>query len=505
MNRFLTCIVVLVCLAAAFCFYVTGPFGSGLESLPAWLGGGGDAATTNQRTYNLDSTGQYPIVIDAGTPTRICFTAPRSGTYRFTTSGTDDTVGTLYLSPDAMSHVAHSDDDNARAFQIDYQLSSGQTVYLDVSYWSSAGSGTVTLSVTCRTPAATSTPRATATPRVTATPRPTPTSTPRPQNVSTGNNAVSIRAGAATRVAFTAQRSGTYRFTTTGSDDTVGALYQSATASNPAIRSDDGNSRAFQIDWQLSSGQTVYLDVSYWSASQSGTVTLSITRLTQTATNTPRATATPRPTNTPAPQNVSTGYNTVSVRAGLATRLRFVAPSSGTYVFTTTGSRDTVGAIYASASSTTIVAQNDDYNGDRNFLITRSLSANEVVWLGVRFYGSSDSGTVQVRIYKQTSSGSSGTTSGTTSGRPSNWPVGETVTVYVSSGNTRTGPGMGYSWSGYVNRGYTFEVVERRLGDTGKDWYRIWHEGKYQWISSGLVEIDGYRNGTVNGVPIPND
>ena len=249
----------------------------------------------------------------------------------------------------------------------------------------------------------------------------------------------------------------------------------------------------------------MYLDVSYWSASQSGTVTLSITRLTQTATNTPRATATPRPTNTPAPQNVSTGYNTVSVRAGLATRLRFVAPSSGTYVFTTTGSRDTVGAIYASASSTTIVAQNDDYNGDRNFLITRSLSANEVVWLGVRFYGSSDSGTVQVRIYKQTSSGSSGTTSGTTSGRPSNWPVGETVTVYVSSGNTRTGPGMGYSWSGYVNRGYTFEVVERRLGDTGKDWYRIWHEGKYQWISSGLVEIDGYRNGTVNGVPIPND
>ena len=315
---------------------------------------------------------------------------------------------------------------------------------------------------------------------------------------STGQYTIRIAAGRATRVAFTAPSSGNYSFRTLNAGDTVGTLYTSEYGEAAARIDDNGSDQNFLINYALYSGQTVYLDVEYFNSSYDGTVTLMISQESQSRDLSAMPTC--------SLSIGSLGYNNVHIRSGHVARVRFTAPSAGTYVFTTNEARDTIGLIYAGEDSNEIITQNDDYNGDQCFRIERTMRANETICLGVLFYSSNESGYIQVRIYKQGSSGGSAsggstTTNRSSSGRPANWPVGETITVYVSSGNTRTGPGTGYSWSGYVNRGYTFTVVERRLGDTGKDWYKIWHEGQYQWISSGIVEIDGYRNGTINGEP----
>lgn len=81
------------------------------------------------------------------------------------------------------------------------------------------------------------------------------------------------------------------------------------------------------------------------------------------------------------------------------------------------------------------------------------------------------------------------------------WPVGATCRVVVNEGRARSGPGTDYSVVGYIFAGNTFTVLEYRLGNTGKDWYRINLSGVTAWISSAMVEINGRQGGTVNGSP----
>lgn len=84
-------------------------------------------------------------------------------------------------------------------------------------------------------------------------------------------------------------------------------------------------------------------------------------------------------------------------------------------------------------------------------------------------------------------------------------PVGKTVEFAVSDGNARSGPGTAYTPVAILNQGERYYVYASELGDTGKDWYQISVNGKRCWVSSGLVRIDGYLDGTVNGVPIVPD
>lgn len=82
------------------------------------------------------------------------------------------------------------------------------------------------------------------------------------------------------------------------------------------------------------------------------------------------------------------------------------------------------------------------------------------------------------------------------------YPVGNTVVVAISEANIRSGPGMGYSGMGAVAWGQSFYVYATEQGSTGKDWYQIRVDGRNCWISSGVVMIDGYLDGTVCGFPI---
>ena len=90
----------------------------------------------------------------------------------------------------------------------------------------------------------------------------------------------------------------------------------------------------------------------------------------------------------------------------------------------------------------------------------------------------------------------------------SSWiePVGQYVTVWVDSGNARSGPGTSYAFLNYVHQGDVLYVLDRQMGNTGKDWYQVRINSRLCWVSSGLVELAGNREGTAYGVPIiPED
>ncbi len=96
---------------------------------------------------------------------------------------------------------------------------------------------------------------------------------------------------------------------------------------------------------------------------------------------------------------VSTGNNSVAITAGNETMCKFVAPSAGTYTFTTTGSKDTVGTLYNSSKSE--LTDDDDSGDGSNFKIEYTLSSGQTVYIGVKYYSDSVSGTEILMISYQ--------------------------------------------------------------------------------------------------------
>ena len=84
-----------------------------------------------------------------------------------------------------------------------------------------------------------------------------------------------------------------------------------------------------------------------------------------------------------------------------------------------------------------------------------------------------------------------------------NWLVGQKCTVRYDVINVRSGPGMDYEIIAHMHKGDRVTIMERCVGSTGKDWYKVNADGWIGWISSGLVELDDLYKGTVNGFPIP--
>lgn len=218
----------------------------------------------------------------------------------------------------------------------------------------------------------------------TSPPRNTATITPIPTQsfVDIGDNTLYIRAGQTIRVKFTAPSTGTYVFTSTGSNDTYGYLYNSATtASTLASDDDSGSSNNFRMEHSLVSGESVYVGVRFYSSERSGNIVLNISKKDPI-------------------QSVSIGNSTISVSPGKTVQVSFTAPSTGKYSFTTTGSSDTYGYLYTSIAGSEIAAD-DDSGTDRNFKLERILSANETIYIGVKCYDPSESGNINLRISKE--------------------------------------------------------------------------------------------------------
>ena len=69
---------------------------------------------------------------------------------------------------------------------------------------------------------------------------------------------------------------------------------------------------------------------------------------------------------------------------------------------------------------------------------------------------------------------------------------GMKVRITTSSGNARSGPGAEYSQVGYVSYGEVYKVYETRRATNGVTWFKIWVNGRYGWISSGLTDTGKY-------------
>ena len=82
--------------------------------------------------------------------------------------------------------------------------------------------------------------------------------------------------------------------------------------------------------------------------------------------------------------------------AGEYVYFKFTATESKTYTFQSSGSYDTYGYLYNSSQSQ--LSSNDDSGDGSNFLISRSMSAGETVYLKVKLYSSSATGTFTVSV-----------------------------------------------------------------------------------------------------------
>ena len=71
-------------------------------------------------------------------------------------------------------------------------------------------------------------------------------------------------------------------------------------------------------------------------------------------------------------------------------------------------------------------------------------------------------------------------------------PVGEMVMITTSYGNARSGPGASYSLVGCVTRGECYTVYATDVASNGVTWFKIWMNGRYCWISSGLTNVGKY-------------
>ena len=87
-------------------------------------------------------------------------------------------------------------------------------------------------------------------------------------------------------------------------------------------------------------------------------------------------------------------------RGGDVDYFRFTAPSTGDFVITSTGATDVFGSLYSSGGA--LIVENDDSGVDRNFRISRRLSAG-TYYVRVRGYSTSTTGSYSVRA-TQTSS-----------------------------------------------------------------------------------------------------
>ena len=89
-------------------------------------------------------------------------------------------------------------------------------------------------------------------------------------------------------------------------------------------------------------------------------------------------------------------HNAVIDTAGEYVYFVFTATESKTYTFQSDGSYDTYGYLYDFNQSP--ISNNDDDGSELNFLISRSLSAGETVYIGVRLYSQYDTGTFTVSV-----------------------------------------------------------------------------------------------------------
>jgi len=96
--------------------------------------------------------------------------------------------------------------------------------------------------------------------------------------------------------------------------------------------------------------------------------------------------------------NLSTTYTVNIVSGGQIVYYRFTPTLAGTYVFASTGNRDTVGTLYNSSYG--FLTEDDDSGTDSNFRFSRYLNASTTYYLAVKLYVSSSTGSFSISVVR---------------------------------------------------------------------------------------------------------
>ena len=307
-------------------------------------------ATTSSYCTWPDVTKSVSGMIDSsGDKDWYRFVAPSSGPWTFASSvpasgGLGDPYGTLYSSTGA---VISSNDDDAgnRQFLVQASLVQGQTYFLEVKGFNSSYTGMFTVTA--------------------AKVAPVLNVRPESLSVSTAAGSLSLPVGSNTSWAVGV---------------TQGSNWVSVT---PTTGSGAGSvSIAYQAN--TGEGRTAVLTFVTTAGVPQVSTTMS---LTQVAADCAATTSTNCSWS-----NLAQPISGAIDPTGDKDWYRFIAPSSGTWTFTSSipssgGLFDAVGTVYAS-NGTTVVASNDDGAGNRQFKITASLTIGQTYYLEVRGYGS---------------------------------------------------------------------------------------------------------------------
>ena len=283
----------------------------------------------------------------------------RAGTLRAATTGSTDTVGTIY---DSDGNQLATDDNSGTDtnFDVSHPVTSAGTYYVRVTS-EGTGTGRYELTVTFMLPNDHGNDIDSATP-VTSGMAVTGNIDP-----GTDQDYFSIQANG----------KGTLRAVTTGNTDTIGHLYDSD-GTQLATDDNSGTSRNFDVSHAISSPGTYYIRVSSRGTDTSFSTGMYTLTVTFDHGNT-RNKATPVTSGMPITGSITPGND--------QDYFSIAASEAGILIATTTGSTDTVGHLYNSGGTQLASHDNIDGASNKNFNLSHSVDAAGTYYVRVSSSG----------------------------------------------------------------------------------------------------------------------
>ena len=365
------------------------------------------------------------------------FTPSSSGTYVMYSTGDADAYGYIYNA--SGSELSNNDDggDN-RSFRLVYNLSSGTTYYYGVKYYSSSNTGTISVkfglvyTISYNANGGSGAPSS--------------------QTKDWGKD-ITLSSDHPTQTGYSFLGWSTSSSATSASYQPGDTFSYNGNYTLYAV----WNKIAYKLSYNANNGTGAPDE-------QTGATTYTISSVRPTrvgynfagwATSSSASSASYQPGNTITLSGNLTLYavwtqHSISSGSSLSTAIsyagqiywyKFTPSTNGTYVMYSTGSYDTYCYLYNSAGSQ--IAYNDDGGTDSNFRLSYSLSSGTVYYFGVKYYSSSNTGTISAKfgsVYTISYNANGG--SGAPSSQTKDW--GKDITL-SSDRPTQTG----YSFLGW--------------------------------------------------------
>ena len=297
------------------------------------------AGTSFSSASSISANRSYTCTIStSGTTQYYYFTPSVTGEYTFYSSGNIDTVAYIYNS--SQQQLYYNDDGGEGTnFSISCILNAGNKYYFAAKLYNSSSTGS--FSIMLRQDSTTST-------------------------IYTGSSySCSISAsGMKNYYQFSPTTSGTYVFSSTGSYDTFGYLYDSG-MNLITTDNDSGNSNNFSISYYLYSGNTYYFAASM-NGSGTGTFRVEVSMMGSSISS--------------ATDIYEFETQTCSDSSGSNKYYRFQPTRTGNFTFFSVGACDTYGTLYNSSGSAII--SNDDSGQGYNFVFSSYLYSGNTYYLG---------------------------------------------------------------------------------------------------------------------------